>query len=404
MTGSDSGVPPASALQGIRILDLTRMLAGPFCTAILADVGADVIKIENPQGGDDARAFEPRRGGESAYFMLLNRGKRSLTLDLKAAEGRALLHDLVARSDVVVENFRPGTAARLGLDYETLAATNPRLVFASISGFGQSGPLSHLAAYDIIAQAMSGLMSITGFPDGPPTRVGESLGDIIAGLYSAFGILTALQARDRTGRGQQIDVAMLDSVFSLLVTALCQYLYTGREPQRVGNRHPLSTPFDAFQAGDGLVVIAVANQRLFARLAETMGRPELADDPRFITDDRRTANEPALRALIEDWTKSRSVAAVVETLEAVGVPASPIWTVAEAVHSPHVSSRGLIARVAHATAGEIPLVRQPVQFSGTPSAIRRAPPLLGEHSEEVLSEVLGLDAAAVAALRTRGIV
>jgi crotonobetainyl-CoA:carnitine CoA-transferase CaiB-like acyl-CoA transferase len=400
---STTGVSPA-ALGGVRILDLTRMLAGPFCTALLADVGADVIKIENCDEGDDARAFEPKRGGESAYFMLLNRGKRSLALNLKDPEGQALLHGLVAKSDVLVENFRPGTAARLGLDYETLAAINPRLVYASISGFGQSGPLSHLPAYDIIAQAMSGLMSITGFPDKPPTRVGESLGDIVAGLYAALGILTALQARERTGRGQQVDVAMLDSMFSLLVTALCQYLYTGQEPRRIGNRHPISTPFDAFRARDGLVIIAVANQRLFARLVETIGRPELASDPRFVTDDRRTANESALRALIEEWTASRDVTDVVDALREVGVPVSPIWSVAEVANSEHVASRGLIARTVHATAGEIPLVRQPVQFSDTPSTIRRPPPLLGEHTGEILKELLHLKPDDVGALHLRGVI
>lgn len=393
-----------AALAGIRILDLTRMLSGPFCTAILADAGADVIKIEAREGGDDARHFAPRQGGEGTYFMLLNRGKRSVTLDLKSPRGREILHGLARQADVLVENFRPGAADRLGIGYEAMAAVNPRLVYASISGFGQKGPLAGVAAYDIIAQAMSGLMSITGFPDGPPTRVGESLGDIIAGLYGAFGILTALQARQHTGRGQHVDVAMFDSMFSLLVTPLSQYLFTGEEPRRVGNRHPVSTPFDAYRARDGLAIIAVANERLFARLAACMGHPGLEGDPRFSSDERRTRNEPALRAIIEAWTATRSVAEVVETLSREGIPSSPIWTVPEAANSAQVAERGLITHLDHPSAGNIPLVPQPVRFSDTPAGVRRPPPLLGEHTGEVLAGALGLDAAAIAALRDGGVI
>lgn len=386
------------ALAGIRVLDLTRMLAGPLCTALLADIGADVIKIENPDGGDDARHFLPRQGDESTYFMLLNRGKKSLTIDLKAKKGLELIEALVEKSDVLVENFRPGTVKRLGIDYERLSAINPRLVYASISGFGQTGPLSHQPSYDIIAQAMSGLMSITGAPDGPPTRVGESMGDIIAGLYASWGILAALQARTRTGRGQHLDVAMLDALFSLLVTPLSQYFFTGAVPQRVGNRHPISTPFDTYKASDGLVVIAVASERLFARLAEVIGRPDLPYDARFSSDDRRTANEPALRALIEAWTAKRTVDQVIEEIGRVGVPVSPIWTVAQAADSDHVKSRGFVRRVDHPTAGEIRLVGQPVQFSDGASSIA-APPLLGEHTDELLQSVLGLSPDALRELR-----
>ena len=334
----------AGALKGIRVLDFTRMLAGPLCTALLADIGADVIKIENPDGGDDARQFFPRKGDESTYFMLLNRGKKSLTVDLKSEKGLGLIESLIEKSDVLVENFRPGTAKRLGIDYERLSSINPRLVYASISGFGQTGPLSHQPSYDIIAQAMSGLMSITGSPDGPPTRVGKSVGDIIAGLFASWGILAALQARTRTGRGQHLDVAMLDSLLSLLVTPLSQYLFTGIVPHRVGNRHPVSTPFDTYRASDGLVVIAVANNPLFARLAEAIGHPELPGDERFSSDDRRTANEPALRALIEQWTMTRTVGEIIEHIGRAGVPVSPIWTVAQAAESDHVRFAALSAK------------------------------------------------------------
>lgn len=398
------GRPAGGALAGIRILDLTRMLSGPFCTALLADAGAEVIKIEARGTGDDARHFAPRQEGEGTYFMLLNRGKRSVTLDLKSPRGRDIVRDLARGADVLVENFRPGAADRLGIGYDAMSALNPGLVYASISGFGQDGPMAGVAAYDIIAQAMSGLMSITGFPDGPPTRVGESMGDIIAGLYGAFGILAALQARAHSGRGQHVDVAMFDSMFSLLVTPLSQYLFTGEEPRRVGNRHPVSTPFDAYRAGDGLVIIAVANERLFARFAACIGHPGLEADGRFSSDERRTRNEPALRALIEEWTGARSVAEVVETLGREGIPSSPIWTVPEAANSAQVAARGLITRLHHPTAGEIPLVPQPVRFSGTPAAVRRPPPLLGEHTDAILAGLLGLDDAAIAALRDDGVI
>jgi crotonobetainyl-CoA:carnitine CoA-transferase CaiB-like acyl-CoA transferase len=304
---------------------------------------------------------------------------------------------------VLVENFRPGTVKRLGIDYERLSAINPRLVYASISGFGQTGPLSHQPSYDIIAQAMSGLMSITGSPDGPPTRVGESIGDIIAGLYASWGILAALQARTRTGRGQYLDIAMLDSLLSLLVTPLSQYFFTGVVPQRVGNRHPISTPFDTYKASDGLVVIAVASDRLFARLAEAIGFPELPRDERFSTDDRRTANEPALRALIEGWTASRTVDQVIEEIGRAGVPVSPIWTVAQAAESEHVGSRGIVRQVDHPTAGKIRLVGQPVRFSDSASEIA-PPPLLGEHTDALLRKVLGLTAGALAELRAEKVI
>jgi crotonobetainyl-CoA:carnitine CoA-transferase CaiB-like acyl-CoA transferase len=386
------------ALSGIRVIDLTRMLAGPLCTALLADIGAEVIKIENPDGGDDARQFHPRKGNESTYFMLLNRGKKSLTVDLKSKKGLALIEALVEKSDVLVENFRPGTVKRLGIDYERLSKINPRLIYASISGFGQTGPLSHQPSYDIIAQAMSGLMSITGAPDGPPTRVGESIGDITAGLYASWGILAALQARARSGRGQHLDIAMFDSLFSLLVTPLSQYFFTGVVPHRVGNRHPVSTPFDTYRASDGLVVIAVANNSLFAKLAEAIGHPEFATDARFSSDDRRTANEPALRVLIEQWTSTRTVAEVIEHIGRAGVPVSPIWTVAQAADSDHVRSRGIVHEVNHPTAGAIKLVEQPVRFSESASDVA-ASPLLGEHTDKVLHDILGLGDGAIAELR-----
>ncbi len=378
----------APALAGIRVLDFSRVISGPFCTALLADLGADVIKIESPDG-DDARHFAPRSGGESCLFMMVNRNKRSVALDLKREADRGLAHRLARVSDIVVENFRPGVARRLGVDYATLSAVNPRLVYASISGFGQDGPLAHRPAYDIIAQAMGGIMSVNGSKDGPPTRVGESLGDLAAGLYAAWAVLAALRARDRDGRGQHLDIAMLDSIFSLLVSALSQYLFTGEVPGRIGNANPISAPLDSFRAADGELIIAVANDVMFRRLCQATGAPELADDPRFAIDSARKRNETALKALIEAWTGSRTVEEAVATLEAASVPASAILSVAQIVKSPHAAHRGLVRAAEHPTAGTVPVVLQPVQFLSAEAGPCRAAPLLGQHTQEVLAELLG---------------
>lgn len=380
-----TNLPPP--LAGLRVLDFSRMLAGPFCTALLADAGADVIKIESPDG-DDARHFAPRVGGESTYFLLINRGKRSLVLDLKSEAGRRAVYKLAESADIVVENFRPGVAARLGIDYATLAAINPKLVYASISGFGQEGPLSHRPAYDIVAQAMSGIMSVNGPAGSGPNRVGESIGDLIAGLQATWSILAALHGRERDGRGQHLDVAMVDSIFAIMITALSQYLFTGEVPQRIGNAHPISAPLDSFEAADGHLVIAVANDALFARLASAVGRPEIAEDPRFATDAARKQNEAALKAILEAWTKARSVADAVAALDAAAVPASPILSIDQVIAGIHAQARGLVRTVLHPTAGEIPVVPQPVHFLGSGPLPTRPAPLLGEHTAAIL-ETLG---------------
>ncbi len=384
--------PLPQPLAGIRILDFSRMLAGPFCTALLADVGADVIKVEGASG-DDARHFAPKVEGESAYFMLINRGKRSITLNLKDPEGRAIAHRLAATADIVVENFKPGVTERLGIDYNTLAAINPKLVYASISGFGQEGPLSHRPAYDIIAQAMSGLMSINGSKGAEPTRVGESVGDLVAGLQATWAILAALHGRERDGRGQHIDVAMVDSLFSIMVTALSQYLFTGEVPTRVGNANPISAPLDSFRASDGHLIIAVANDTLFARLAEVVGQPDLAVDPRFAADSARKANEAALKAILEDWTMARTVAEAVEALESAAVPASPIQSLDEVVASAHAGARGLVRHVLHPSVGRVPVVPQPAHFLGSGPSEPRPAPLLGQHTDEILAEIGALEDA-----------
>jgi CoA:oxalate CoA-transferase len=312
----------SAPLAGIRVLDLSRVLAGPYCTALLADLGAEIIKLEPPQG-DDYRHIGPFRDGESALFTLNNRGKRSLVLDLKDAADLALAREIAARVDVVVENFRPGVAARLGLGAETLRALNPRLVYCSIAGFGQDGPFRDLPAYDLVVQAMSGLMAATGEEGGAPLKAGESVADLVAGLFASWSILAALVQRATTGTGATLDVAMYDALFSMLTTSHALHLYAGTLPARVGNRHPLSTPFGCFATRDGQVVIAVLNGRQFQRLAALIGRPEIALDPRFASDESRTRHEPEIRAAIEAWSTRLTTEAAVAAVGAEGLPTAP---------------------------------------------------------------------------------
>ncbi|QOF91675.1 CaiB/BaiF CoA transferase family protein [Pseudomonas lundensis] len=369
-----SNSPFTQQLQGVRVLDISRVLAGPHCTAMLADLGADVIKFEVPQEGDDARHLGPFLAGESVYFGLINRGKRSVEIDFKDPSERQRFYELVADADVLVENFRPGVTRRLGIDFDTLKQHNPRLIYASISGFGQDGPLSGRPAYDIVAQAMSGLMSVTGFAATGPTRSGESIGDLCAGVYAAWAISSALFARERHAPGAQyIDVAMFDVLFSLQMTGLSNLYANGVAPGLVGNRHPVSTPFDTYRAADGLVVIAVASNRLFERLCQCMGQPELAIDPRFIDDASRTRHEPQLRAAIEAWTAQHSVEHLCDGLLEAGVPSSPVWDLAEAASSEHARVRQLQFQPPGAA---VPCVPQPVFFNGRkPRALTAAPRL-----------------------------
>jgi CoA:oxalate CoA-transferase len=390
-------------LRGLRVLDFSRVLAGPFCTALLADVGAEVIKVE-PPGGDDYRHIGPFKNEESSLFMLINRGKKSIVLDLKSEEGAELARELAAHCDVVVENYTPGVTTRLGIDYPSLCRVNPKLVYASVSGFGQDGPLARRPSYDLVAQAMSGMMSITGEADGAPMRSGEPLADLGAGLYAAWGVMVALFARDRTGHGTHVDVAMFDTLFSMLPTSLAQLLFAEQRPTRVGNRHPLSTPFGSFRAGDGHVVIAVANNALFQRLATAMDRPALAEDARFASDEERTRHEPAVRAEIEQWAADKSVARVVEILDAHGVPAAPIWDVEEAVASAQTSFRKLLMRTSHPVAGDIDLMEQPVHYSHVERGKLARSPLLGEHTDGVLGELLEIDSQRIRSLKERRII
>ena len=379
-------------LVGLKVLDFTQVLAGPFCTALLADLGAGVIKVEPPKG-DEYRRIGPFRNGESALFLLVNRGKKSVRLDLKSNDGRAAVHALAQDVDIVVENFRPGVAARLGIDYPTMFALNDRLVYASISGFGQWGPNANRPSYDLIAQASSGLMHMTGEPDGPPMKVGESIGDLSAGLFASWAILARLYERERTGRGGYVDVAMFDALFSLMPTAIAQWMFGETSPDRVGNRHPLSTPFGAFQAHDGHFIIAVLNDGQFKALCSAMGRVDLTEDERYATDELRTRNEAELRATIEIWSTRYSVAEIVDQLTAAHVPSSAIQTMEQAIESAHVAARGLLTSHHHPVAGEVPAMEQPVQFKGVTRGDVQPAPTLGAHTREVLGGLNGLDVA-----------
>lgn len=379
-------------LDGIKVLDLTRVLAGPYCTSLLADLGADIIKLEPPHG-DDYRHIGPFKDGESALFTLNNRGKKSLVLDLKDPADLALAQDIAARVDVVVENFRPGVAARLGLGADALRAANSRLIYCSISGFGQDGPFRDLPAYDLVVQAMSGLMAGTGEEGGGPLKTGESMADLIAGLFASWGIMAALVNRDRTGTGAALDVAMYDALFSMLTTSHALHLYAGQLPARVGNRHPLSTPFGCFATSDGQVVIAVLNPRQFATLATLIGAPEAAGDPRFATDETRTENEPALKALIEAWSHKLTTEDAIAALSGAGLPAAPIWDIAQAADNPHATARGLVTPLPHPVLGRAPVVGQPVRFDGEKPVSATGAPQLGADRATILRE-LGLETIA----------
>lgn len=368
-------------LEGVRILDFTRVLSGPYATALLADLGADVIKVESPDG-DDYRHVGPfLEDGSSAIFEAVNRGKRGVVLDLRAAEGRALAVALARTADVVVENFRPGVADKLGIGWAALSGENPRLIHASISGFGQSGPDSRRPAYDIVVQALSGLMHVTGEPDGDPTLVGESIADVVSGLFAALGIVAALHERGRTGRGRRIDVSMFDSLMALQPLVVARCLTTGTAPMRVGNRHPLSAPFGAFAAGEGAFVVAVLNEKLFSALCDTIGRPELAADPRFATDPDRLAHEALLREAIEAWAATLTAAEAVARLDAAGVPSAEVADTVAALAGAAARGRPITQVAARAGVATLNVPEQPIHFDGAARGSTAAAPRLGEHDD-----------------------
>ena len=389
MTNSPSPPPtsgaPSKPLDGLRVLDFTRVLAGPYATVLLADLGADVIKVE-PPGGDDYRHIAPfLADGSTAIFEALNRGKRGIVLDLAKPDHRGAALALAMSADVVVENFRPGVADKLGIGWDALSQANPALVYASISGFGQDGPDAGRPAYDIIGQALSGIMHITGDPGGPPTMIGESIADVVSGLFASWAILAALHERERTGRGRHIDVAMLDAMMALQPLTVARYLATGQSPMRVGNRHPLSAPFGAYRASDRSFVVAVLNTKLFAALAQAIGRPDMADDPRFATDPLRLAHEAELRAAIEDWAASLTAAEAVARLQAAGVPAAQVGDTATALAAAEARGRPQTQVVGRSGQADFKVPEQPTVFVGAPRGGTRPAPRLGEH-DDVLSD------------------
>jgi crotonobetainyl-CoA:carnitine CoA-transferase CaiB-like acyl-CoA transferase len=393
-----------SALKSVRVLDLTRFLAGPVCTSILADLGADVVKIENPKGGDEGRYGFPLKDGVPIFFVALNRNKRGITLDLRQPEGAAIFRRLLPHFDVLVENFAGGTLKRLGFDPEVLCQEHPKLIVASLSGFGQTGPWAERACYDIITQAASGFMSLTGFPDKPPTRGGGSLGDYVQGIYGAIGVLGALFARAMTGRGQWVDVSAQDAMFSLIDFWPSSFAATGTLPRRVGNRHLAATPYDAFQAQDGWVAIGVASNKLFRQLMAAVGRPELGEDPRFRHAPVRLQHADEICAVVGEWVATRSIDAVMAAMDAAGVPCSPVYSADQLLTHPQLLAREMLQRLVHPVAGEVVVPGVVPKLSATPGAVRRLGPDLGEHNAEIYAELLGLDADALGRLRAAKIV
>jgi crotonobetainyl-CoA:carnitine CoA-transferase CaiB-like acyl-CoA transferase len=392
-------------LDGITVLDLSRVLSGPYCTMQLADMGARVIKIERPGLGDDTRAWGPPFvNGESAYFLSINRNKESLTLNFKHPEGRRLLDELIGRADILVENFRPGTLDELGLGYEALHAKHPRLIYTSISGFGHSGPLRERAGYDAVLQGEAGIMSLTGPPDACGYKVGVAIADLAAGLFAAQGTLLALYARERTGGGQHVDIAMLDSVAALLTYQAGIYFVTGAPPERHGNAHPTVAPYETFQAADGEVVLAAGNDELWRRFCRVAGLDAYAGDPRFATNRDRVRNYGALRPIVADAFSKRTRSEWLEVLNDAGIPAGPVRNLQEVLTDEQLLTREMVHVLQHSSAGPVQVLGVPVKLSETPGAVRRPPPALGEHTEEILTGDLGLVASQITEMRAAGVI
>jgi formyl-CoA transferase len=404
------------ALGHIRVLDLSRVLAGPWCAQNLADLGADVIKIERPGAGDDTRAWGPpyakdAQGNdtlEAAYYLSANRGKRSLTVDIASSEGQALLRELVLHCDVVLENFKVGHLKRYGLDYDSLKAIKPDLVYCSITGFGQDGPYAHRAGYDFLIQGMGGLMSVTGerddLPGGGPQKAGVALTDLMTGMYATVAVLAALTHRDRTGEGQHIDMALLDTQVAMLANVGSNYLNSGKPPRRWGNAHANIVPYQTFACADGHLIVATGNDGQYQKFVEAGGQPELARDPRFSTNPLRVRNRELLVPLLAEMVKRKKRDEWIALLEEKGVPCGPINDVGEVFANEQVVAREMAIDLPHPSAGQVKLVRNPIRMSATPATSGMAPPLLGQHTMEVLREVLGRSEEEIAALRERGVI
>ncbi len=390
------------ALEGLKVLDLTQAYNGPFCTTMLADHGAEVIKIE-PVGGDQCRSWGPmdEKSGESGYYAFLNRNKKGCTLNLKNDKAREMFYKLVKDADVVVENFKGGVTKRLKIDYETLKNINPKIIYASGSGFGQYGPITHRPCYDIVAQSMGGLVNLTGFPDTPPTKVGPSIADNTTGLMLCIGVLLALYHREKTGEGQQVDVSMFDTIFSLLENAIVNYTMTGEIPQRQGNIDPSIAPFDIFEARDGYIAIGVGNDRLFQEFCQVIGHKELLDDPRYETNELRCKNyKQGLQQTIQNWIGQKTKKEVEEIFDKGGIPCGPVLNMKEAIEHPHIQAREMMVHCEHPTIGEMYFQGCPVKLSKTPPAVAAPAPLLGQHNKEIFE--LGEEEYDM--LRTEGVI
>ena len=397
--------PQPGPLDGIRVLDLTRVLAGPYCTMFLGDLGAEVVKVEQPGVGDDTRGWGPPfTGGESAYFLCVNRNKKGVTVDLKSKEGVALLRRLAEHADVLIENFRPGAMERLGLGEKDLRAANPRLIYASLSGFGADGPMSDAPGYDLIVQAWGGLMSITGPADGEPSKVGVAIIDLVAGLMLGKSIAAALFAREKLGVGQKIDTSLLEAEVACLINVGSNYLVEASIPRRWGNAHPSIVPYQSFKTVDGYLVIGVASEGIWRRFCQAIGRAEWADDSRFDKNSNRVENRSLLIGLLAEIFLDRSTDEWLKLLNSVGVPCAPVQTVDQVFQAPQVLHREMLVQVEHPTAGIVRMAGIPVKFSATPASVRLPPPLLGQHTEEVLASWLGMDGQEVAELKRKDVI